>query len=69
MLYRSMEAEMEERLQSMAEIRQFTTPVQSSSSGVATTTVPRMSSKGNAKVNYTVCICVMYTPSNGNRPK
>ena len=48
---------MEERLQSIAELRQFTTPVQSSLSGVATTAVPRVSSKGNAKV-----ICYTYVP-------
>ena len=41
---------MEERLQSITEMRQFNTPVQSSSSGVTTTAVPRLSSKGNAKV-------------------
>ena len=48
---------MEERLQSVAEMRQ-STPVQSSSSGVpptATTTVPRVSSKGNTKVRKCVC--------------
>ena len=45
-----MEAEMEDRLQSMT---QYSVPVQSSSSGVTTTTVPRASSKGsNAKVIY-----------------
>ncbi|XP_065889212.1 kinesin-like protein KIF9 isoform X2 [Dysidea avara] len=51
----NMEAEMEERLQSVAEMRQ-STPVQSSSSGVpptATTTVPRVSSKGNTKSRAT----------------
>ena len=51
-----MEAELEERLQSMAEMRQFT-PVQSSSSGVATTNVPRASSKGNAKVTHGMWTC------------
>ena len=56
---RNMEAEMEERLQSMAEMRQFT-PVQSSSSGVATTTVGRASSKGNVKVSYAIYSYMLY---------
>ena len=49
---------MEERLQSMAEMRQ-STPVQSSSSGApptSTTAVPRVSSKSNTKVSISVCI-------------
>ena len=53
---------MEERLQSIAELKQFATPVQSSSSGVATTAVPRMSSKGNAKVIYTIRIPMSCPP-------
>jgi len=51
---------MEERLQSMAEMRQFTTPMQSSSSGVTTTTVPRMSSKGNTKVTLLCTLKIIY---------
>ena len=61
-----MEAEMEDRLQSMT---QYSVPVQSSSSGVTTTTVPRASSKGNnTKVIYAPAI-VQFTPCIVNRPR